>query len=78
MLAEAASWLRSDWRPLGTALPDGAGDARAKAIDLIGQANRAIHAVSRVGRVAVKMPPPCSATSSASVCTGRSVLGSLR
>jgi len=37
-LSEAASWLRSDWRPLGTDLPDGAGDARAEAMDLIGQA----------------------------------------
>lgn len=26
-LSEAAAWLRSDWRPLGTALPPGAGDA---------------------------------------------------
>lgn len=37
-LSEAASWLRSDWRPLGSPLPDGAGDARIRAMDLIGQA----------------------------------------
>ncbi|MFI0454535.1 hypothetical protein [Actinomadura sp. 6N118] len=37
-LAEAASWLRSDWRPLGSPLPDSAGDARIRAMELIGQA----------------------------------------
>lgn len=36
-LSEAASWLRSDWRPLGSPLPDGAGAARIRAMDLIGQ-----------------------------------------
>jgi hypothetical protein len=41
-LSESASWLRSDWRPLGTALPDGAGDARIRAMELIGQAKNLI------------------------------------
>lgn len=41
-LSESASWLRSDWRPLGTELPDGAGDARSRAMDLMGQAKALI------------------------------------
>jgi hypothetical protein len=41
-LSEAASWLRSDWRPLGTALPDDAGEARHRVLELIGQAKAAI------------------------------------
>jgi hypothetical protein len=41
-LSEAASWLRSDWRPLGSALPDGAGEARSEVLDLIGQAKALI------------------------------------
>lgn len=41
-LSEAGSWLRSDWRPLGTALPGRAGEARQRAVDLIGQAKALI------------------------------------
>src|SRR5262249_43404857 len=41
-LSDAASWLRSDWRPLGSALSEGAGDARLRAVDLIGQAKTLI------------------------------------
>lgn len=41
-LSEAASWLRSDWRPLGSELPDGAGDARVRVMDLIGQVKNLI------------------------------------
>jgi hypothetical protein len=37
-LSEAAAWLRSDWRPLGTDLPPGAGDKRHEATELIGKA----------------------------------------
>lgn len=36
-LSGAAGWLRSDWRPLGTPLPDDAGSARADVLDRIGQ-----------------------------------------
>ncbi len=41
-VSEAASWLRSDWRPLGSALPDDAGDARIRAMELMGQAKALI------------------------------------
>ncbi|QXJ27062.1 hypothetical protein AGRA3207_007859 (plasmid) [Actinomadura graeca] len=41
-LSEAAAWLRSDWRPLGTPLPGGTGDARAEVFELIGQAKALI------------------------------------
>ena len=41
-LSEAASWLRSDWRPAGTALSAEAGEARAEARRLIGQAKALI------------------------------------
>jgi hypothetical protein len=41
-LSDAADWLRSDWRPLGSELPDGAGDARVRTMDLIGQAQKLI------------------------------------
>lgn len=37
-LGDARDWLASDWRPLGSPLPDGAGDARMAALELIGQA----------------------------------------
>ncbi|MCL2586089.1 MAG: hypothetical protein FWE35_26950 [Streptosporangiales bacterium] len=29
-VADAADWLRSDWSPAGTPLPDGAADRRAR------------------------------------------------
>jgi hypothetical protein len=41
-LSEAASWLRSDWRPVGSPLPTGAGDARATSQQLIVQAKALI------------------------------------
>jgi hypothetical protein len=41
-LSEATSWLRSDWRPAGTALSAEAGDARAEARRLIGQAKELV------------------------------------
>src|SRR5262249_44354111 len=36
-LADAAGWLRSDWRPLGSPLPGQAGTARRDVLDQIGQ-----------------------------------------
>jgi hypothetical protein len=36
-LSDAADWLRSDWRPLGTPLPDEAGTARQDVMDQIGR-----------------------------------------
>lgn len=41
-LSEAASWLRSDWRPLGSPLPDAGAAARAEVMDLIGKAKALI------------------------------------
>jgi hypothetical protein len=35
--SEAASWLRSDWSPVGTALTDGASDARINVLKRITQ-----------------------------------------
>ena len=37
-LSESASWLRSDWRPVDTALSPAAGRPAWKAMRLIGQA----------------------------------------
>lgn len=37
-LSTARDWLKSDWQPLGSALPPGAGDARHRALQLIGEA----------------------------------------
>ncbi|MBV9143669.1 MAG: hypothetical protein JO115_22590 [Pseudonocardiales bacterium] len=36
-LSDAAGWLRSDWRPLGTPLPPVAGTARQDVLDQIGR-----------------------------------------
>jgi hypothetical protein len=41
-LSEAASWLRSDWRPLGSSLSDGAAAGRTGGLELIGQAKALI------------------------------------
>lgn len=43
-LSEAASWLRSDWRPLGSAPPDGAGETRAEVLKLTGEARGLVQA----------------------------------
>lgn len=41
-LSNAASWLRSDWRPLGRPLPDEAGTARRDVLGQIGHLKDAI------------------------------------
>lgn len=41
-LSQAAGWLRSDWRPVGSTLPHPAANARAEIQDLIGQAKALI------------------------------------
>jgi hypothetical protein len=33
--SEAADWMRSDWRPVGTALSDQAADARTEVFDIV-------------------------------------------
>lgn len=41
-LSDAAGWLRSDWRPLGTPLPDAAATARSEVLDRVGRLKGAI------------------------------------
>lgn len=36
-LADAQAWLRSDWRPVGSALPESAGSARGAVSDVAGR-----------------------------------------
>lgn len=36
-LADASGWLCSDWRPLGSSLPDGAGTVRHDVVEQIGR-----------------------------------------
>lgn len=41
-LSQAAAWLRSDWRPIGSPLPAEAADARTEVWQLIGKAKALI------------------------------------
>lgn len=41
-LSDTRDWLRSDWTPVGTPLPDGAADARIAAMEKIGKAKAII------------------------------------
>ena len=36
-MSEVRDWLRSDWRPLGSPLPDGAADARREVLRIVGE-----------------------------------------
>jgi hypothetical protein len=36
-MSEVRDWLRSDWRPLGSPRPEGAADASAEVMDIVGQ-----------------------------------------
>jgi hypothetical protein len=36
-MSEVRDWLRSDWRPLGTPRPDGAADASAEVLNIVGK-----------------------------------------
>lgn len=35
--SDAASWMRSDWRPVGSSLTDEAADARTELFEIVGQ-----------------------------------------
>ncbi len=41
-LSDARDWLRSDWAPVGSLLPDGAADARITVLAKIGKAKAVI------------------------------------
>ncbi len=41
-LSGARDWLRSDWAPVGSSLPDVAADARIEALEKIGKAKSII------------------------------------
>ena len=42
-LSEAASWLRSDWRPVGSSLTNVQTERKARMFDEIGEAKAAIN-----------------------------------
>ena len=44
-LGDASDWLRSDWRPLGSALSDEQGHARSAVFDQIGQAKNQLNEI---------------------------------
>jgi hypothetical protein len=42
-LDSAADWLRSDWKPVGSALTDAQADPKVRMFDAIGEAKAAIN-----------------------------------
>lgn len=41
-MSEVRDWLRSDWRPLGSPLPDAAADARSEVLRIVGEVKNLI------------------------------------
>ena len=41
-MSEVRDWLRSDWRPLGSPLPDGTADARSEVLRIAGEVKNLI------------------------------------
>jgi hypothetical protein len=53
-LSDARDWLRSDWEPVGSSLPQEAAQARVAILTAIGEAKDLIDAMKRDAYVAIE------------------------